>query len=170
MDGGTDNLKKFLSNLKLIYKSEIPLKDLNPTIIIVDRDKAGKGVIEEARKLFKNSFKEHNSSSVKDMKFYTLFQKFYIFCLPIVSIDSNKTVIEFLYNNRDLLNETMSVNGKPLICEAIATKEQIDQKKVYPKILFIKNILPKYESILDYTYFQQVFDVINEISTLMKTV
>lgn len=169
LDGGTDNLKKFLSNLKLLYKSEIPLKDLNPTIIIVDRDNAGKGVIEEAKKLFKNSFKEHNSSNVKGMKFYTLFQKFYIFSLPIVSIDSNKTVIEFLYNNRDLLNETMTINGKPLICEAIATKEQIDQKKVYPKILFIKDILPKYESSLDYTYFQQVFDVVNEISALMKT-
>ncbi|MBJ9949529.1 RNA-directed DNA polymerase [Acinetobacter bereziniae] len=170
LDGGTDNLKKFLSNLKLLYKSEVSLKDLNPTIIVVDRDDAGKGVIEEAKKLFKNSLEEYSSSSISTLKFYCIFKKFYIFQLPIVPYDSKKTVIEYLYNNSTLLNETMTINGKTLICEAIATAEQIKKKEVYSKIAFIKNIIPKYESTLDYTYFKQVFDIVDEISTLMKTV
>lgn len=170
LDGGTDNLKKFLSNLKLLYKSEVPLNLLNPTIIIVDRDDAGKGVIAEARKLFKNSWHEHSSSTVPTMKFYNFFKNFYIFHLPIVPYDPQKTVIEFLYNNNALLNETMMINGKSLICEAIASKDQIDKKKVYSKISFIKNIIPRHESTLDYTYFKQVFDVVDEITTLMKTV
>lgn len=169
LDGGTENLKKFLSNLKILYKSEVQLKLLHPTIIIVDRDTAGQGVIAEAKKLFKSSWKEHTSSTVPAMKFSTLFQKFYIFELPVVPFDPEKTVIEFLYNNTTLLNETMTINGKSLICEAIATSEQIKQKKVYPKITFIKNILPNHESTLDYTYFKQVFAVVDEISTLMKT-
>ncbi|GAA5565829.1 hypothetical protein Asch03_03369 [Acinetobacter schindleri] len=169
LDGGTDNLKKFLSNLKILYKSEVQLRLLNPTIIIVDRDSAGKGVINEAKKLFKNSWKEHTSSSVPTMKFSTLFKKFFIFELPVVPYDSEKTVIEFLYNNGTLLNETITINGKSLICEAIATSEQIKKKQVYSKITFIKNILPNYESTLDYTYFKQVFTVIDEISILMKT-
>ncbi|TCB75549.1 RNA-directed DNA polymerase [Acinetobacter sp. ANC 3781] len=170
LDGGTENLKKFLSNLKILYKSEVQLNLLNPTIIIVDRDGAGKGVITEAKKLFKNSWKEHSSTTVPTMKFLALFKKFYIFELPVVPFDPEKTVIEFLYNNSTLLNETMMINGKHLICEAIASKDQIDKKKVYSKISFIKNIIPKHESSLDYTYFKQVFDVIEEISTLMKTI
>jgi len=170
LDGGTDNLKKFLSNLKLLYKSEVSLNLLNPTIIIVDRDDAGKGVIAEAKKLFKNSWHEHSSSTVPTMKFYNFFKKFYIFHLPIVPYDPNKTVIEFLYNNSTLLNDTITVNGKTLICEAIATSEQIKKKEVYSKISFIKTIIPRHESSLDYAYFKQVFDVIDEISTLMKTV
>lgn len=170
LDGGTENLKKFLSNLKILYKSEVQLRLLNPTIIIVDRDSAGKGVINEAKKLFKSSWKEHTSSAVPSIKFSTLFQKFYIFELPSVPFDPNKTVIEFLYNNSNLLNDTMIINGKPLICEAIATPEQIKKKEVYSKINFIKDVIPRHESTLDYTYFKQVFDVIDEITTLMKTV
>ncbi|MHA3105393.1 hypothetical protein [Acinetobacter sp. ANC 3791] len=168
LDGGTENLKKFLSNLKILYKSEVELELLNPTIIIVDKDSAGKGVITEAKKLFKNSWKEHASSAVPTMKFFTLFEKFYIFELPTVPFDPNKTVIEFLYNNSTLLNEKMMINGKPLICEAIATPEQIKKKEVYSKITFIKDVIPKYETSLDYSYFKQVFDVINEISSLIK--
>lgn len=169
LDGGTEHLKKFLSNLKILYKSEVQLNLLNPTIIIVDSDGAGQGVISEAKKLFKNSWKEHTSSAVPTMKFSTLFQKFYIFELPIVPIDPKKTVIEFLYNNSTLLNDTMMINGKPLICEAIATPEQIKKKEFYSKINFIKDVIPRHESTLDYTYFKQVFDVVDEISNLMKT-
>ena len=169
LDGGTEHLKKILSNLKILYKSEVQLNLLNPTIIIVDRDDAGDGVVAEAKKLFKNSLQEHSSSTTPTMKFYCIFKKFYIFQLPTVPYDPQKTVIEFLYNNSALLNETMTINGKPLICEAIATKEQIGKKMVYSKIAFIKSIIPKYESTLDYSYFKQVFDVINEISALMKT-
>lgn len=169
LDGGTENLKKFLSNLKILYKSEVQLRLLNPTIIIVDRDSAGKGVITEAKKLFKNSWEEHTSSAVPSIKFSTLFQKFYIFELPSVPFDPNKTVIEFLYNNSTLLNDTMIINGKPLICEAIATPDQIRKKEVYSKINFIKDVIPRHESTLDYTYFKQVFDVVDEISNLMKT-
>lgn len=169
LDGGTENLKKFLSNLKILYKSEVQLHLLKPTIIIVDRDGAGQGVIAEAKKLFKNSWKDHSSSTVPTMKFSTLFKKFYIFELPVVPYDSNKTVIEFLYNNNLLLNDTITINGKTLVCEAIATSEQIKRKEVYSKIAFIKDIIPKYESTLNYTYFKQVFDVIDEICTLIKT-
>lgn len=170
LDGGTEHLKKFLSNLKILYKSEVQLNLLNPTIIIIDRDGAGSGVITEAKKLFKNSWKEHTSSAIPTMKFSTLFEKFYIFELPIVPYDPKKTVIEFLYNNSTLLNDTMTINGKSLICEAIATPEQIKKKEVYSKITFIKTIIPKHESSLDYTYFKQIFDVVEEISTLMKSI
>jgi len=163
-DGGTGNLKKFISNIKSIYKSEEKNFKLNPTIILVDRDDAGNGVITEAKKIYKDSILEIKSNYQEGYSFFKIYKNFYILQLPRVPINFDATFIEHLYNSQEMLNTILEINGNKMHCELVAANNQLK----YSKMEFFKQIVPMYQDKLDYFYFKLVFDVIKEIQEHLK--
>ncbi len=151
---GTPNLKRFIEIYSTLYISKMVF--VNPTIIIVDNDKAGKEVFQcGTGRYSKTSQSGKVIINSIEIEYAYICKNLFIIKLPNIN---SETTIEDLYDTT--LTSTI-LNGKSF------TKDNIyDANTHYGKVDFFKNVIRKNRSTIDYRNFEVIIEIINRIFSL----
>lgn len=144
-NGGTSVLEDFLDNYKYnlkFFKSE---GGYNPVIIILDNDKAGKGLL----KKYKAQYNQGD--------FYCkLFFNVYALFIPSSEEDGNETVIENLFD-KDILETKLA--GKMLCLQNKLKSTETH----YSKHAFAEEVIKKKQKTINFDRFRPIFESIEAI-------
>lgn len=153
-NGGTGLLKLFIEDYQSFYKSQV--LGMNPCIILVDNDGAGNGVICEARKKFKDSFKYINIKNGVNIDFYHVYQNLYIAQLKKIKD------IEELYPEKTL-DEKVGNRTFDYIYIKRNPKKKFNEDFFYGKKTFYESVVQKKQESIDFTGFKPLFETFNYI-------
>ncbi|MBP1482922.1 reverse transcriptase domain-containing protein [Acinetobacter nosocomialis] len=151
---GTPNLKRFIEIYSTLYISKMIF--VNPTILIVDNDKAGNEVFQCATGRYKKTTKNGKViiNSI-EIEYAYICKNLFIIKLPKINPE---TTIEDLYDTT--LTSTI-LNGKSF------TKDNVYDPNIhYGKVDFFKNVIRKNRTTIDYKNFEAIIEIINRIFNL----
>lgn len=148
---GTPNLKRFVEIYSTLFVTNLTF--LNPTIIIVDNDKAGGEVFQCAVGRYKKTSKyDKILINSFEVEYAYICKNLFIIKLPKIH---RETTIEDLYDST--LTSTI-LNGKTF------TKDnEYDQNKHYGKVDFLNNVVKKNKLTINYSNFEIVLEAIDRI-------
>jgi len=129
---------------------------VNPTILIVDNDKAGNEVFQCATGRYKKTSKNGKViiNSI-EIEYAYICKNLFIIKLPKINPE---TTIEDLYDTT--LTSTI-LNGKSF------TKDNVYDPNIhYGKVDFFKNVIRKNRTTIDYKNFEAIIEIINRIFNL----
>lgn len=150
-DGGTSNLCYLLTNYKHNLKYFKAVGEEQPVIVILDNDKAGKGVLRK----FNIEYKEGTN-------IYNMFNNVYSIVIP--SVEQGKDCpIEYLF---DLSVRETELDGK----KPCFSNKPFDHSKYYSKHIFAEKVIKANQQNINFDRFGSIFWSIEKIINMHSKV
>lgn len=151
---GTPNLKRFIEIYSTLYTTQLLF--INPTIIIVDNDKAGNEVFQCATGRYKKtSHQSIMTINSLNIEYAYVCKNLYIIKLPKILPE---TTIEDLY---DTTVTSTILNGK-----TFTKANEYNTSLHYGKVEFLRNVIKKNKSSINYSNFDITLEAIDRIFLL----
>lgn len=152
---GIPGLTYLVETYKRLSKSFKLKHNRNPVIIVVDNDKAGRGLIKKAEEI-RDRARESNKTTTKYMDDY-FFENLYIVQIEKKD-EEEKREIEDLFEE-EILKEKL--NGKTFERD----DKKMNEKKNYGKAYFAENIVIKKQKEINFDNFKPLLSAIEKIVT-----
>lgn len=148
---GTPNLKRFIEIYSTLYISKLSF--LNPTIIIVDNDKAGNEVFQCGIGRYKKT-SQHGKTIINklEVEYAYICKNLFILKLPRIL---KETTIEDLYE--PTVTSTL-LNGK-----AFSKDNNYDPNLYYGKVELLRNVIKNNKKSINYKNFDTTLEAINRL-------
>lgn len=148
---GTPNLKRFIEIYSTLYISKLSF--LNPTIIIVDNDKAGNEVFQCGIGRYKKT-SQHGKTIINklEVEYAYICKNLFILKLPRILTE---TTIEDLYE--PTVTSTL-LNGK-----SFSKDNNYDPNLYYGKVELLRNVIKKNKKSINYKNFDTTLEAINRL-------
>ena len=148
---GTPNLKRFIEIYSTLYISKLSF--LNPTIIIVDNDKAGNEVFQCGTGRYQKTSKKDKITIEKiEIEYAYICKNLFILKLPKIL---KETTIEDLYDS--------SVTSTILNGKSFTKDNQYDTSLYYGKVELLTNIIKKNKKSINYKNFDIILEAIDRL-------